>query len=408
MDNQNHLSEILDLVTNLMKQIDGIPYHPKNKLLLYHRFVLSKISWHFTIADLRKTWVVENIDNLVAGYIRQWLELPISVTLSTLILPKSKYGINFFLPSTKFLLCQTVKRNALKSSPNSDINLLWTQTSFGCNIQYDQYKNTKQVLAAIQKDNESRITHELKSEGFVISCILTHASSKLRSLWSMTQQGMPKNIFNFSIKYLNNTLATRNNLCKWSISQSSACSFCLQTESLQHIVSSCKFYLEDGRYTWRHSSVLLYLAKTFSSFSDCLLYANLPSFLSPSFITGDSLRPDLILITKNSTLYILELTLGFESNIQINSDRKASKYSSIILDLKHAYFDVQFVNLPMSTLGIMGRSSESLLLMLEDLKLDKNAQKHIIRKIINIAIRCSYYVFCRRNKSWTNPDLLDF
>ena len=56
----------------------------------------------------------------------------------------------------------------------------------------------------------------------------------------------------------------------------------------------------------------------------------------------------------------------------------------------------------------MGRSSESLLLMLEDLKLDKNAQKHIIRKIINIAIRCSYYVFCRRNKSWTNPDLLDF
>ena len=146
---QNHLSEILDLVTNLMKQIDGIPCHPKNKLSLYHRFVLSKISWHFTIADLRKTWVVENIDNLVAGYIRQWLELPISPTLSTLILPKSKYGINFILPSTKFLLCQTVKRNALKSSPNSDINLLWTQTRFGCNIQYDQYKNTKQVLAAI-------------------------------------------------------------------------------------------------------------------------------------------------------------------------------------------------------------------------------------------------------------------
>ena len=42
MDNQNHLSEILDLLTNLMKQIDGIPCHPKNKLLLYHRFVLSK------------------------------------------------------------------------------------------------------------------------------------------------------------------------------------------------------------------------------------------------------------------------------------------------------------------------------------------------------------------------------
>ena len=159
-------------------------------------------------------------------------------------------------------------------------------------------------------------------------------------------------------------ITTRRNLCKWSISQSAACSFCLQSEPLHHVVSSCKSYLEDGRYTWRHNSVLLCLAKTFPSFSDCLLYADLPSFLSPSVITGDFLRPDLVFISKNSILYILELTVGFESNIQINSDRKASKYSSLILDLKHTYSDVKFVNLSMSTIGIMGKSSESLLLML--------------------------------------------
>ena len=256
--------------------------------------------------------------------------------------------------------------------------------------------------------NESRITHELKSQGFIISCILTHASSKTRSLWSIVQQSMPKNIFNFSIKYLNNTLATRKNLCKWSISQSAACSFCLQSESLQHVVSSCKSYLEDGRYTWRHNSVLLSLAKTFSSFSDCVLYADLHSFLSPSVITGDSLRPDLVFISKNSILYILELTVGFESNIQINSDRKASKYSSLFLDLKHTYSDVKFVNLSMSTIDIMGKSSESLLLMLDDLNLDKPTQKYLLRKVMNIAIRCTYYIFCCRNKPWSNPNLLDF
>ena len=73
-----------------------------------------------------------------------------------------------------------------------------------------------------------RITHKLKSHGFIISSILTHASSRTRSLWSSVQQNMPKNIFNFSVKYLNNTLATRKNLSKWSIFQSSACSFCLK------------------------------------------------------------------------------------------------------------------------------------------------------------------------------------
>ena len=142
---------------------------------------------------------------------------------------------------------------------------------------------------------------------------------------------MPKNIFNFSIKYLNNTLATRKHLCKWSISQSYACSFCLQAESLQHIVSSCKSHLEDGSYTWRHNSVLLYLAKTFSSFSNCSLYAELPSVLSPSLITGHSLRPDFVSITKNTSLYIWELPLGFESNLQINSNRKATKYKPSLL-----------------------------------------------------------------------------
>ena len=103
--------------------------------------------------------------------------------------------------------------------------------------------------------------------------------------------------------------------------------------------------------------------------------------LSPSVITGGSLRPDLVLISNNSTLYILELTLGFESNIQINSVRKASKYSSLLLDLKHAYSVVSFISQSMSTLKSMCKSSESLLLMFDDLKLDKTA------------IRCSYYIF---------------
>ena len=138
--------------------------------------------------------------------------------------------------------------------------------------------------------------------------------------------------------------------------------------------------------TWRHNSALLSLAKTFSSFSDCLIYADLLSFLSPSVITGDSLRPDLVFNSKNSILYILELTVGFVSDIQINSDCKASKYSSLVLDLKHTYSDVNFVNLSMSAIGSMGKSTESLLLMLDDLNLDKNTQNYLIRKVMNIAI----------------------
>ena len=125
--------------------------------------------------------------------------------------------------------------------------------------------------------------------------------------------------------YLTNTLVTRKNLFKWSIGQSSACSFCLQSETLQHVVSSCISYLDQGRYTWRHDSVLNVIASKLSAFPSCSIYADLPAFLSHSLVTGDSLRPDLLLITKNKTLHILELTIGFETNIKVNSDRKVLK-----------------------------------------------------------------------------------
>ena len=96
---------------------------------------------------------------------------------------------------------------------------------------------------------------------------------------------------------------------------------------LFNTLSSCKSYLDDGRYTCRHNSVLSYLAKSISSIKNSSLYAGLPSFPSPSSITGDSLRPDLFLVLNNTTVYLLELTVGFESNFKVNSDRKAAKYN---------------------------------------------------------------------------------
>jgi len=55
MNSVDHKFEVLELVRDLMSKIDKIPCHPRNKLQLYHRFVLSKIAWHFAIADIGKT-----------------------------------------------------------------------------------------------------------------------------------------------------------------------------------------------------------------------------------------------------------------------------------------------------------------------------------------------------------------
>ena len=264
------------------------------------------------------------------------------------------------------------------------------------------FMHMKMKLKKNRTENEDRIRHELKSQGFIISSILLYGSKQTRSLWTMVHCNMPKNIFNFIVKYMNNTLATKKNLCKGSLSTTSACSFCFQSETLQHVVSSCNSNLQDGRYTWSHNSVLLNIARTFSSVANSSLYANLPNFPSPSLITGDSLRPDLILVLNNASIYVLELTVGFESNIAVNSDRKATKYRPLINHLHSSYSTVSIA------IRILGMSSESFLWMLTDLQLDDKAKKIALLKTINITVRCTYYIFCRRNKSWTNPDLLTF
>ena len=91
-----------------MKEIDLKSLHPKNKILLHTRFVLSKLSWHLTVAPLPNTWILENLDSIVNQYIRKWLEVPIST---------NKFSLNVLPPSTKFVQCQTTIRNALRLPP---------------------------------------------------------------------------------------------------------------------------------------------------------------------------------------------------------------------------------------------------------------------------------------------------
>ena len=42
--------------------------------------------------------------------------------------------------------------------------------------------------------------------------------------------------------------------------------------------------------------------------------------------------------------------------------------------------------------------------MMNDIGIDKKQQLYIIKKMINIAIRATYYIFCCRNRNWDSPD----
>ena len=183
------------------------------------------------------------------------------------------------------------------------------------------------------------------------------------------------------------------------------CLHCNKNQTLGRVIGGCEIALREKRYNFRHDSILLNLGKILESVKSIDLYIDIPGYKNPTIITGESQRPDLLVIFE-SKLCVIELTAGYETNIKINSRRKESNYKALMDRLSRLYKKVQFISLSMGALGIYGESCEDLVTMLRDLGMNKKEIDYVLCKLCNVCIRCTYYIFCSRNREWSNPDLL--
>ena len=97
--------------------------------------------------------------------------------------------------------------------------------------------------------------------------------------------------------------------------------------------------------------------------------------LNPSIITGENYHPDLFFLILSKCLYVLELTIGFNSNLNNNAVRK-KKTLNFLKEMSRNYRCVKFVNLSMSSLGVFADECSTFL------DLDKKQQLYIIKKMI--------------------------
>ena len=245
---------------------------------------------------------------------------------------------------------------------------LWKLTKNHTNIQYGQYSATKQVIKSFRDNQENKLTNQLTSQGSFFTSISKFSMPQVNTIWSICQSKLSKNIFNFTIRYISNSLPNRRNLQKWCFTSSSESSFCLHAESLLHVVAGCSSYLD--RFTWRHDSILQFITNI--SLHIQKIYADLPLY-----------PLDLLILTKDNCLYILELTVGYETNLRNNINRKHLKYEKLIMDQKKKFNSVKFINLSISALGVFDKDSVAFLKMLEDMHLDKTHTKYVIRRVIN-------------------------
>ena len=69
--------------------------------------------------------------------------------------------------------------------------------------------------------------------------------------------------------------------------------------------------------------------------------------------------------------YALELTVGFEPNLNNNAVRKKEEYLNLIKEMSRNYRCVKFVNLSMSSLGVFSDECSTFLDMMNDIDIDK-------------------------------------
>ena len=137
------------------------------------------------------------------------------------------------------------------------------------------------------------------------------------------------------------------------------------------------------------------------------VYADITEFPSPSTITGDAERPDIVIV-RGDDLFVLELTAGFETNLLKNYQRKNLVYADLLARLSSTYANVCYLNLSMSAIGCVCSETNNFSAWLKDVGLTDNECIYTIRKTMKICMRTSYYIFCRRNSEWDAPDLLDW
>ena len=69
----------------------------------------------------------------------------------------------------------------------------------------------------------------------------------------------------------------------------------------------------------------------------------------------------MLLSIEDKCLYIIELPVGLETNLERNSQQKEMiKYRPLLKHFENTYRKVKFINLSTSSLGIFGQASESL------------------------------------------------
>ena len=256
-----------------------------------------------------------------------------------------------------------------------------------------------------------------------------------------TLLSQPHNITSFCIRATYDTLPSPSNLHRWSANDSANCFLCNKLVCTSaHILSACKTALDQGRYTYRHDSILSIIAESIKSF--LLSYSPVPScsqikkinfvkegvtvplpkkktiegllyqaddwvmlvdlesrLVVPSFLASTALRPDILIFSKSTRCVVLiKLTSPCEENFEDRHKMKIANYMSLCEEIRSNKWNVDFFAVEV---GARGYCAESMRCCLYKLGFSNKLCRTTLKSLSSCALKCSFYIWLsRNNKTW--------
>ena len=423
-------SSLKSIITEGLQKIDDRPIRGEMKVWILRHYLIPSTHFHLMV-NLIQPSTIATLENTIARFVKKWLQLPRNATRAVIHHPTVTNVPSLGAVMMKAKLSLLVSLHYSSDPAIIEMNNILNEPAFLQGfmvskalrerfqmLDLQQPKKAlktavKQLVIEERKNKWNNNLESLQVQRKFIDIINLEDDTKL---WNRIVDGLPKGQLSFLLRAGSDTLPTPTNLHRWKFRVSQVCPLCRQPSpcTTAHILSGCPTALLDGRFTWRHDSVLNQLQNNLLLHLDCswAIFINIPGLRAsdappstiPPNVVVTPYRPDLVAV-KGQTLHLVELTVcgNTPSAMAAAHNRKANKleYLHLLSDIRRKGWIASYSTIEIGALGHYNPDSLSTLsASWQDIRMSE--WRKILTSGATTAISCSQVIFhSRANSAWS-------
>lgn len=435
--------------------------------------LIPKLLWPILVYEFGMS-TIESMERKINKYIRKWLGLSPGLSDIALYCRQAKLKLPFKSIVEEYksgkirlqMMLDDYKDKAIKAlKPTLKAGTKWkvreTITSAKDNLAFNEVIGYTQVgkqgLGLNEKQWWSKSSGKDRRDMVIQNVMKEEDKKRLvkgvqqsqQGQWTNWEEALQKSItwkdiwqmaplrLSYLIRSTYDLLPSKNNLVKWKKESDPTCPLCEEKpQTLEHVLSPCKTALVNGRYTWRHNSVLDELVRIIKKYmksessnsaqefvaegkryvgskqtSKCHaipgknllssggiweVSADLPGWRNdyPKIISSKGLRPDIVLSKVNQKIILVELTVPYECRMEQSHDYKTNKYENLKSELiKEGYNAI----VRAVEIGARGFVSGTLHQFLGQIGIKGRNRAKSIKRLIEVTENSSMWIWKKRN-----------